>query len=200
MTTKVEEFVRLHAAGLSTAEIASKLNARYQHVYNELRRYHRIVPNREQGRRVPHASTPPLRPLSGAVLRKAGFSLAGRFAPAGTDGLRFDRTLPKERGVYAFCVDDRAHYVGVASSGVASRLNFYLRPGATQKTSIRVKGLVAALLGSGVEVEVLVAFPGDHLWNGLPVDGCAGLESALIAAYDLPWNLRGKNRPAILPE
>lgn len=44
---------------------------------------------------------------------------------------------------------------------------------------------------------MLVAEPEDVEWNGLRVSGPEGLEAALIADFELPWNVRGA-RKAVL--
>lgn len=45
---------------------------------------------------------------------------------------------------------------------------------------------------SGPEaIEIFIAMPPDLEWNGLPVNGRAGLELGLIEKYSLPWNIRG---------
>lgn len=121
----------------------------------------------------------------------AGFVKSGSWEldPGGL--LRPDRMLPTERGVYAFCGRDTARYVGVASMGIKKRLYFYSKPGKTQRTSQRINEILRKVLAQGDEVDIYTATPGDLSWNGLPVNGSAGLEVGLIEAFYLPWNIRG---------
>lgn len=81
-------------------------------------------------------------------------------------------------------------YVGVATMGLAKRIYFYAKPGVSQRTSIRLNEIIRSELGSGAQIEVLIAQPEDLEWNGLPVHSAAGLELGLIKAYALPWNMR----------
>jgi hypothetical protein len=88
-------------------------------------------------------------------------------------------------------MDGHAYYVGLATMGLAKRLHFYARPGATQRTSLRINGLLVDLLTAGRRVAIYTAHPPDQAWNDLPMSGDAGLELGLIEAFDLPWNKRG---------
>ena len=107
--------------------------------------------------------------------------------------IRLSAALPKHEGVYAFSIDDIVQYVGVATMGLAKRIYFYAKPGISQRTSLRLNGVIRNELAKGKSVQVLYACP-DHLeWNGLPVHGSAGLELGLIKQYDLPWNQRSAN-------
>jgi len=75
--------------------------------------------------------------------------------------------------------------------GLKKRLYFYGKPGSTQRTSIRINGLIKKELKAGRKVELIAAFPEPSTWNGLPVDCVTGLESGLIKQYCPPWNMRG---------
>lgn len=82
-------------------------------------------------------------------------------------------------------------YVGLATMGLAKRLYFYGKPGATQKTSLRLNEVIRReTMDRGAVIEVYVATPPRLEWNGLPVSGDAGLELGLIQSFDLPWNMR----------
>ena len=81
-------------------------------------------------------------------------------------------------------------YVGVATMGIASRLQFYAKPGSTQRTNRRLNQLIKTELATRPFVDIYTAMPGDLVWNGLPVHGSAGLELGLIQKYALPWNIR----------
>lgn len=135
---------------------------------------------------------PVLRPvLTPDTLLKAGFVLSAKWTLDVDRNISPSASLPKQRGVYAFVLDGRAYYVGLATMGIAKRLYFYGRPGATQRTSQRLNVLITETLEAGKEVSIYVAHPPDLSWNGLPVSGDAGLELGLIETYDLPWNMRG---------
>ena len=94
-------------------------------------------------------------------------------------------------GVYVFCLDGIAVYVGLASKSLAQRLYFYTRPGSSQRTNIRVNERIKAELKSEKALEILTASPPDSSWNGWPIISCAGLEYGLIANFELAWNIRG---------
>jgi hypothetical protein len=185
MTTS-DRIRALAAEGVPTAEIARRLGIRYQHAYGVIRG------NSTQPIRTPepmqqHTGKPALHV---ETLAAAGFQHVGKWQLSEDSQLVIDRKLPKEIGVYAFAIEDSVLYVGVATMGLAKRLYFYGKPGATQRTSIRINGMIAAELKSIPCVDVYAAFPPDLEWNGLPVHGSAGLELGLIKKYALPWNMR----------
>lgn len=138
---------------------------------------------------IPLAVTRPA--LTTEILLEAGFSLAGRWTLDADRRLAVDGKLPSGRGVYSFLMKGRAQYVGLATMGLAKRLYFYARPGATQKTSLRLNALLTDLVSSGAIITIYTAHPPRLTWNNLPVSGDAGLELGLIETYDLPWNKRG---------
>lgn len=110
------------------------------------------------------------------------------------------QNLPNERGVYAFALEDRVVYVGLASRSLRQRLHFYARPGASQRTNVRLNGIISELIRQGQSVRVLIAHPRDGEWNGLRTSGSEGLEAALIEDFDLPWNVRGSTKAAPPPQ
>jgi hypothetical protein len=128
--------------------------------------------------------------LYAETLLRAGFWLAAEWHIDQDDGLRLNNKLSNDVGVYAFVKDAMVVYVGVATMGLAKRLYFYGRPGASQRTSLRLNGVIRNELTAGASIQVLVATPDDQQWHGLPVHGAAGLELGLIKAFDLPWNMR----------
>lgn len=99
--------------------------------------------------------------------------------------------MSKEPGVYAFAIKGIVQYVGLASRGIAGRLYSYTRPGASQRTNVRLNSKISDLLTTGTLIEIFVAHPTDGDWNGMRLSGPQGLEAALIADYELPWNKRG---------
>ena len=143
------------------------------------------------------ASSPPLPPVTAgkpplhvAELIKAGFSHAAAWTLSSDGGPVLDRPLPKDVGVYAFTMGGTAVYVGLATMGLAKRIYFYARPGVTQRTSLRLNGIIRNELQAGSLIDIYVAFPPDLEWKGLPVHGSAGLELGLIKKYGLSWNMR----------
>ena len=77
--------------------------------------------------------------------------------------------------------------------GLAKRLRFYAKPSKTQRTSLRLNGVLREELASAAFIDIYTAMLPNLVWNGLPVHGAAGLELGLIKAHTLPWNMRGAN-------
>lgn len=100
-------------------------------------------------------------------------------------------TLPNQAGVYAFAINGVVQYVGPASRSLRQRLGFYRKPGPSQTTNIRLNELIRGHLEDDAVVQIFLAHPTDHEWNGFKVRGAEGLEAGLIAEFDLPWNMRG---------
>lgn len=125
------------------------------------------------------------------ILLNAGFAHVGDWVLAG-DTIRLASELSRDAAVYAHVVDGKVMYIGVTKRGLKTRMGHYAKPGASQTTSIRIKGLLQKELQAGRSVYVLAAFPEPGSWNGLPVDNVAGLESGLIKTYGPPWNKQGK--------
>lgn len=136
----------------------------------------------------PVAADKPL--LLVAELIRAGFSHAATWVLSSGGELALDRPLPKGVGVYAFVMGGTVVYVGLATMGLAKRIYFYTRPGVTQRTSLRLKGIITNELQAGSSIDIYVAFPPDLEWNDLPIHGSAGLELGLIKKYKLTWNMR----------
>jgi hypothetical protein len=124
-------------------------------------------------------------------LLDAGFDLLGECRSSGEDGFAFTAQAPAAAGVYAFAVNGIVHYVGLTRFGLRTRLGHYVYGHERQRTSARVKGLILDALAAGETVSVLIARPPQLEWNGLPVDGAAGLETALIRLIRPPWNQQG---------
>ena len=189
-----DEIRALALAGSSVAEVARKLNIRYQHAYNVLKRSGAPVDNATRNRdRLPEASkTKP--ELTTQALSQRGFQLSGKWVLATDGSVKADQKLPKEVGVYAFAKDGIILYVGVATIGLAKRLYFYSKPGVTQRTSLRVNAIIRDTLQAEQSIDIYTATPEDLEWNGLPIHGSAGLELGLIKKYSLPWNVRSAKR------
>jgi hypothetical protein len=129
-------------------------------------------------------------PLHVGELIRAGFSHATAWILSSDGRPVLDKPLPKDVGVYAFTMGGTAVYVGLATMGLAKRIYFYARPGVTQRTSLRLNGIIRNELLAGSLIDIYVALPPDLEWNGLPVHGSAGLELGLIKKYQLSWNMR----------
>lgn len=185
--TTADRIRALAADGQSVSQIARELGIRYQQAYQVLKRS-TITPTSPQLPAVP--TLPAKSSLAVAELTERGFDPHGCWK-IGSDGrLTLELPLPKEVGVYAFAQGGIVQYVGVATMGLAKRIRFYARPGATQRTSQRLNALILGELGAGRAVEIYVALPPDLEWRGLPVHGSAGLELGLIKKFRLPWNMR----------
>jgi hypothetical protein len=185
--TKADQIRALAKDGLRNADIARRLEIRPQHVSNVLRRSSIDRPPSPSPASAKPAGKPP---LTVEILVAGGFSRAAQWVVQ-EDELVLDGSLPKLTGVYAMVQDGVSLYVGVAANSLSHRFRFYVRPGPTQTTSKRVKAELIGQLGAGKIIEIFVACPPTLQWNGLPVNGAAGLEVGLISAYSLPWNKRG---------
>jgi hypothetical protein len=188
-----EDIRSLAKQGFSVAEIARQIGTRYQHVYKVLsdagllagRRQERSAPT------TPDVSKSPKGVLTREFLLNSGFESSAQWTLSLDGEIISNTPLPKGVGVYAFAISNAVMYVGVATMGLSKRLYFYRKPGASQKTSIRINALMKDELTQIPVIEVLTATPEDSSWNGLPIHGSAGLEFGLIKKFDLPWNVRG---------
>jgi DNA-binding MarR family transcriptional regulator len=129
--------------------------------------------------------------LSAQQLLQAGFTDVGPWELETSGKLKPHNRAPTTRGVYSFVQDGFAQYVGVASTGLKKRLRFYARPGASQRTNQRLNLLIRAEISKGAQIAIYVVSPPDFNWNGLMINGSAGLEVGLIQSFQLPWNARG---------
>jgi len=125
-------------------------------------------------------------------LLSAGFELVGECQSLGPGAFGYSAKAPESKGVYAFAVDGIVQYVGLSQSGLQSTMSHYAYGHERQRTRARVKKLILASLAEGSSVSVLIAHPTHLDWNGLPIDGPAGLEAGLIRAIKPPWNMQGK--------
>ena len=194
---KSEVIRSLAREGLTVANIAQRVGVRYQFARNVLLRAGLL----EGVRRAKtdggtSSSTPRARDRAKPVLSvedlvRAGFEHSSRWQLTKDGGLALENALPVARGVYAMAKNGEVQYVGLATMGIAKRFKFYIRPGKTQRTSIRLNALLKRELQTAQVIDIYTASPPDLAWKGLPVSGMAGLELGLIEGCKLPWNIRG---------
>lgn len=202
LTTKADRIRALANSGYLRTEIATLLDIRYQHVRHVLERSgisagrtngtnsQARPPARASQTRVPTPAEP-TEPFPASRLVEAGFVRIGQWTAVGEDAFTLDSAAPAEAGVYAFVVDGAIVYVGLSQRGLRTRMGHYVRGHERQRTSSRVKGLILAALRAGQTVEVLMATPGECLWNELPVSIAPGLEAGLIRRIRPIWNMQG---------
>lgn len=189
LTTKADKIRSLNMAGFSRAEIARFLGIRYQHVRNTLVQ----GTPKPSTARTSASAEPPItqKPWPIQKLVDSGFHLLADCSLSGEDAFSYSAKAPVQAGVYAFAVDGRVVYVGLTRGALRTRLGHYVRGHKGQKTSAYIKGRILETLSAGGSVQVLVATPPAFEWNGLPVDGAAGLETGLIRLIKPDWNRQG---------
>lgn len=194
--TKSDKIRALAKAGYLRTDIAKLLGIRYQHVRKVL-----TDAGIRDGlqNRVPIERSPVVietmespKPVLAEFLVGAGFNLLGEWKKLSDAEFELDARAPRDPGVYAFALDDVIVYVGITQTGLKTRLDHYKRGHERQKTSARVKKLIARELNEGKSVKVLIAIPAASEWNGLPVNTAAGLETGLIQLIQPRWNIQGK--------
>lgn len=193
---KIRALVR---AGYLRTEVARLLDVRYQHVRKVL-----VDAGITEGLRQPvrsdrsdvvlEAEPEAALPVPAELLLQRGFVLLGEWLPLAEGEFKLSARAPKDAGVYAFIVEDRIRYIGLTQTGLHTRMGHYRRGHIRQRTSARVKGLIAGSLAEGKAVQVLIATPGPLEWNGLPVNTAAGLEAGLIRMIRPEWNMHGVRR------
>lgn len=124
-------------------------------------------------------------------LLECGFEEVGCWELNDARDLSHSIDLPKKAGVYAFAINGLVQYVGLASKSLKQRLGFYRRPGASQRTNVRLNEIIRGHIDKSTVVQILIAHPPDHEWKGFRISGPEGLEAGLIAEFALPWNMRG---------
>ena len=185
----------LARAGYLRTEISKLLAIRYQHVRKVL-----VAAGITEGlqrsadfEKLP-VSVPvppePVEPTAEDALLDAGFRHLGEWVSLPDGQFELSAKAPVEAGVYAFVVDGLVKYVGLTQTGLRTRMDHYRRGHEGQRTSARVKALIA-----GKKVSVLIATPEPLKkpleWNGLPINAAAGLEAGLIRRIRPEWNMLG---------
>lgn len=128
-------------------------------------------------------------------LLESGFEEVGCWELNDARDLSHSIDVPKKAGVYAFAINGLVQYVGLASKSLKQRLGFYRKPGASQRTNVRLNEIIRGHIAEGSIVQILTGHPPDHEWNGFRISGPEGLEAGIIAEFDLPWNMRGSAGP-----
>ncbi|MDD7974003.1 GIY-YIG nuclease family protein [Roseinatronobacter alkalisoli] len=190
---KIRALIR---AGYLRTEVARLLDVRYQRVRKVLvdagiteglRQSARF----ERSNVAIEAELEAALPVPAELLLQRGFVLLGEWLPLAEGEFELSARAPNDAGVYAFVAEDRIRYIGLTQTGLRTRMGHYRRGHVRQRTSARVKGLIAKSLAEGKAVQVLIAIPGPLEWNGLPVSTAAGLESGLIRMIRPEWNMQG---------
>lgn len=194
--TTSEKIRALGRAGYLRAEIAKLLDIRYQHVRKVLLDAGITTGSTRSAEFarpsvVVEAAEYPVPSIDPDDLLRAGFTMLGEWLPLPDGEFELSAQAPVDSGVYAFVVDGCIRYIGLTQTGLRTRMGHYRRGHVRQRTSARVKGLIAETLGSGKAVKVMIATPEASEWNGLPVNTAAGLEAGLIRLVRPEWNMQG---------
>jgi hypothetical protein len=188
--TKSAQIRELARSGLSRAEIAAQLGIRYQHVYNVLKQSG-LLSGRKIAVKQEKIASKVAEPVTIEFLKPFGFEVAGFWELSETGSISFDGKLPAKPGVYAFLLNDTIVYVGVSARNLRNRINFYAKPGASMRTSIRVNELVRTALLRGDVVALAVVSPQDQSMNGMTIPMHTAVEAGLIRELRPIWNKQG---------
>lgn len=192
LETTSDKIRALLREGYLRTEIAQFLDIRYQHVRkvavdagieDGLQRGIVVLAKAKAGKKVREDAAIEL-------LVDAGFALHGTWKVTDA-GIGLSTPAPRTPGVYAFVIDGVVKYVGLTKTGFHRRFYSYQKPGARQRTSLRLNAMISELLGGGTIIEIYLATPPALEWNGLPVHTAAGLEAGLIEMIQPPWNKMG---------
>jgi hypothetical protein len=183
---KSDKIRELHTKGMSTTAIAERLGIRYQFAYNVISKSFG-----KPAKKGTHPTTRVRKPaLTTERLVKGGFKRLSRWRISG-EKLDLESPLPRQPGVYAFAIDGVVQYVGVATTTLAKRCGFYIKPGPSQTTSQRLNLVLRDKLDQSHNIEIYGISVTNCAWNGWIIDGNLGLEGGLITNFDVPWNKRG---------
>lgn len=197
LKTKSDKIRALAKAGYLRTEIGNILGIRYQHVRNVLvnsgieEGMKKSTSAKQAPKSVELSNSKSTHDTSWEFLLKAGFQYIGDWHVKENDTLYLDGNMPRMPGVYALVENDRVVYVGLTLNGLHVRMDQYKRGHKGQRTSARINNLIIQSLAEGKRMKVLVATPESFDWNGLPVNGAAGLEVGLIQLIRPAWNIQG---------
>lgn len=190
MTNKSAQIRDLAKAGLSVRAIADRLGISYQFAYNVLSKAGAVSATRGSAR-TPSVPNPAKPSLSVEELAAGGFELSSFWLKSSDGKLELSAPMPKKSGVYIFCHNGEALYIGVTLRTLAERMVLYRNAHTSQPTNVVMRDKLLNLLNSVDEVPIYTASPSNSEWNGWPVHTSAGLEVALISKYLAPWNRKG---------
>ena len=95
--------------------------------------------------------------------------------------------------LYAFFCGDDVLYIGKTTKTLSKRFVGYCDPGNGRATNWKCHQKIRALLHADKSVRILVLPSHSHLsWGGFEINLAAGLEDALVKAFNPPWN--GSNK------
>ncbi len=196
LATTSDKIRALARAGYLRTEISKLLGIRYQHVRQVLvdAGINKGLRHDVEFERAPVAvevGPEPGAPTAGAKLLQAGFRVLGEWKSVSSSEFELSAPAPIDPGVYVFVVDGWVRYIGLTQTGLRTRMGHYRRGHKRQKTSARVKGLIATALAEGKRIQILIATPASSEWNGLPINTAAGLEAGLIRMIRPDWNVLG---------
>ncbi|PTM39379.1 GIY-YIG nuclease family protein [Bosea sp. 124] len=107
-----------------------------------------------------------------------------------------DVLVDTPNALYAFVRGDVVQYIGKTTQSLRKRFAGYRNPGQGQRTNLRCNAKIREVLAAGDEVRILVFTPiPDLRYGDYDINLAAGLEDALIKAFDPPWNGRDKGKP-----
>lgn len=143
--------------------------------------------------------------LDADTLRLLGFVDLASWTRSG-DGIAYELDGPQaetnrvrleeRNALYAFVRDEQVLYIGKTARTIRKRFTGYCRPDRGQRTNWRCNGKIRDILDRGGEVRILVFNPISHLrYGAFDLNLAAGLEDALIAEFDPPWNGRERGQP-----
>jgi hypothetical protein len=144
--------------------------------------------------------------LTADVLLNLGFWNIGVWLPAKREGcLDYHLDGPRaeaaaslmiaRNSLYAFVHGDEVQYIGRTARTIRERFVGYQNPGQSQKTNWRCNRNIRELLACGADVRIFVFNPVSQLRYGdFDINLAAGLEDALISAFNPPWNGRERGR------
>jgi hypothetical protein len=96
--------------------------------------------------------------------------------------------------LYAFCCGNGVLYIGKTTKTLSKRFVGYCDPGNGRATNWKCHQKIRALLHADKSVRILVLPSHSHLsWGGFEINLAAGLEDALVKAFNPPWNGSNKN-------
>lgn len=110
--------------------------------------------------------------------------------------------LDEAPALYAFVQGERVVYIGKTARTLRDRLSGYRNPGRTQRTNWRCNEKIREEVAAGRPVRIFVFCPSPQVallrFGEFAIDLPAGLENALIEAFEPPWN--GGERGAAVTE